>query len=301
VRRCIMGAVYNWRAPISRAMKQILVTGATGTVGRQVVSQLLATEGRVGALTRDPASANLPDGVDIRRGNLTIPQTLDACLDGVDVVFLVWTADSRAVSRAIEQIARYARQIVFLSSPHQTPHPLFQQPNPLAAMHAEIELSIQRSGLDWTFLRPGMFAANARSWWAPQIRAGDVVRWPYADAPTAPIHEADIAAVAVSALLDTRHNGADYVLTGPQSLTQREQVEIIGDVIGRQLHFEEISPEEARRELGFPLPAMNMLLNAWAAAVGQPALVTSTVADITRNPARSFRDWVIENVEEFKP
>jgi uncharacterized protein YbjT (DUF2867 family) len=296
-----MGAVYNWRAPISRAMKQILVTGATGTVGRQVVSQLLATEGRVGALTRDPASANLPDGVDIRRGDLTIPQTLDACLDGVDVVFLVWTADSRAVSRAIEQIARYARQIVFLSSPHQTPHPLFQQPNPLAAMHAEIELSIQRSGLDWTFLRPGMFAANARSWWAPQIRAGDVVRWPYADAPTAPIHEADIAAVAVSALLDTRHKGADYVLTGPQSLTQREQVEIIGDVIGRQLHFEEISPEEARRELGFPLPAMNMLLNAWAAAVGQPALVTSTLADITRNPARSFRDWVIENVEEFKP
>ncbi len=296
-----MGAVYNWRAPISRAMKQILVTGATGTVGRQVVSQLLATEGRVGALTRDPASANLPDGVDIRRGDLTIPQTLDACLDGVDVVFLVWTADSRAVSRAIEQIARYARQIVFLSSPHQTPHPLFQQPNPLAAMHAELELSIQRSGLDWTFLRPGMFAANARSWWAPQIRAGDVVRWPYADAPTAPIHEADIAAVAVSALLDTRHKGADYVLSGPQSLTQREQVEIIGDVIGRQLHFEEISPEEARRELGFPLPAMNMLLNAWAAAVGQPALVTSTVADITRNPARSFRDWVIENVEEFKP
>ena len=111
-----------------------------------------------------------------------------------------------------------------------------------------------------------------------------------------PIHEADIAAVAVSALLDTRHNGADYVLTGPQSLTQREQVEIIGEVIGRPLRFEEISPDEVRQELGFPLPAVNMLLNAWAAAVGQPALVTSAVADITRNPARSFRDWVIDHV-----
>lgn len=281
-------------------MKQVLVTGATGTVGRHVVSQLLATDVRVRALTRDPSVANLPNGVDLRRGDLTVSESLDACLDGVDVVFLVWTAQPDAVSNAVDRIARYARRIVFLSSPHQTPHPLFQQPNPLAAMHAEIERRIQASGVDWTFLRPGMFAANTRSWWAPQIRAGDVVRWPYADAPTAPIHEADIAAVAVSALLDTRHNSADYVLTGPQSLTQREQVEIIGDVIGRSLRFEEISPEEARQELGFPLPAVNMLLNAWAAAVGQPALVTSTVTDITGNPARSFRDWVIDHVDEFQ-
>ena len=281
-------------------MKQIVVTGATGNVGRQVVSQLLASDVKVRALTRDPSLANLPGGVDVRRGDLTVPESLDACLDGVDVVFLVWTAQPHAVSNALARISKYARRIVFLTSPHQTPHPLFQQPNPLAAMHAEIERLIQASGLDWTFLRPGMFAANARSWWAPQIRAGDVVRWPYAEAPTAPIHEADIAAVAVSALLDTRHNNADYVLTGPQSLTQREQVEIIGDVIGRSLRFEEISPEEARQELGFPLPAVNMLLNAWAAAVGQPALVTSAVTDITGNPARSFRDWAIDNADEFR-
>lgn len=280
-------------------MQRILVTGATGTVGHQVVEQLLATDVQVRALTRDPSSANFPAEVDVMRGDLTVPETLDACLDGVDVVFLVWTADPRAVSTAVDRISKYARRIVFLSSPHQTPHPLFQQPNPLAAMHAEIEQLIHASGLDWTFLRPGMFAANARSWWAPQIRVGDVVRWPYADAPTAPIHEADIAAVAVSVLLDTKHNGADYVLTGPQSLTQREQVEIIGAVIARSLRFEEISPEEARRELGFPVAAINMLLNAWSAAVGQPALVTSTVADITGNPARSFRDWVIDHVDEF--
>jgi uncharacterized protein YbjT (DUF2867 family) len=295
VRRCIIGA-----RQFQRGMKQILVTGATGTVGRAVVSQLLATDVRVRALTRNPASVNFPDAVDVRRGDLTVPETLDACLNGVDVVFLVWTAGPGAVAMAVDRIAKYARRIVFLSSPHQTTHPLFQQPNPLAAMHAEIERSINSSGLDWTFLRPGMFAANARSWWAPQIRAGDIVRWPYADAPTAPIHEADIAAVAVSTLLETRHNSADYVLTGPQSLSQREQVEIIGDVIGRSLRFEEISPEAARQELGFPLPAVNMLLNAWAAAIGQPALVTSTVADITGNPARSFRDWVIDHVDEFK-
>lgn len=280
-------------------MKRILVTGATGTVGRQVVEQLLATEVRVRALTRDLSSANLPAEVEVMRGDLTVPATLDACLDGVDVVFLVWTADPNAVANAVDRVAKYARRIVFLSSPHQTPHPLFQQRNPLASMHAEIERLIHASGLDWAFLRPGMFAANARSWWAPQIRVGDVVCWPYAAAPTAPIHEADIAAVAVSVLLDSKHNGADYVLTGPQSLTQREQVEIIGDVIGRSLRFEEISPDEARRELGFPVAAINMLLNAWAAAVGQPALVTSTVADITGDPARSFRNWVINHVDEF--
>jgi uncharacterized protein YbjT (DUF2867 family) len=282
-------------------VERILVTGATGTVGRQVVSQLVTTDVRVRALTRNPGLANLPAEIEVMRGDLTVPETLDACLDGVDVVFFVWTADPRAVSMAVDRISKQARRIVFLSSPHQTAHPLFQQPNPLAAMHAEIERLIKVSGLDWTFLRPGMFAANARSWWAPQIRVGDVVRWPYAAAPTAPIHEADIAAVAVSALLDTKHNGADYVLTGPQSLTQREQVEIIGEVIGRSLRFEELSPAEARQELGFPPAAMNMLLNAWAAAVGQPALVTSTVADITGKPARSFREWVIDNVDEFRP
>lgn len=280
-------------------MKRILVTGATGTVGRQVAGQLLAANVGVRALTRDPGSANLPAEVEVMRGDLTVPETLDACLDGVEVVFLVWTAGPDAVANAVDRIVKYARRIVFLSSPHQTPHPLFQQPNPLAAMHAEIERLIKVSGLDWTFLRPGMFAANARSWWAPQIRVGDVVRWPYGDAPTAPIHEADIAAVAVCALLDARHNGADYVLTGPQSLTQCEQVEIIGEVIGRSLRFDEISPEEARRELGFPVGAINMLLNAWAAAVGQPALVTSTVADVTGTPARSFREWVIDHVDEI--
>ena len=146
-----------------------------------------------------------------------------------------------------------------------------------------------------------MFAANARGWWAPQIRAGDVVRWPYADAPTAPIDERDIAAVAVRVLCEEFHGGKDYVLTGPQSLSQFEQVSIIGEVIGRALRFEEISPEEARHELSgvMPPPVVAMLLNAWAAGIGQPAFVTSTVADITGRPARTFRDWAIDHADEF--
>jgi uncharacterized protein YbjT (DUF2867 family) len=283
-------------------MKRILVIGATGTVGRQVISQLIAANVSVRALARNPDSANLPAQVEIVQGDLTIPDTLDRSLDDVDEVFMVWTAPGTAFASALERIAKHVSRIVFLSAPYQTAHPLFQQPNPHAKMHAEFDRLIEASGLEWTFLRPGMFAANALLWWAPQLRADDVVRWPYAEAPTAPIHERDIAAVAVRTLCEDGHGGKDYVLTGPQSLSQFEQVGIIGDVIGRSLRFEEISPEEARKELLTlgPLPAINMLLNAWAAAIGQPAFVTSTVADITGTPARTFRDWAIDHCTKFR-
>ncbi|MFL6263059.1 MAG: NAD(P)H-binding protein [Thermoanaerobaculia bacterium] len=281
-------------------MKRILVTGATGTIGRHVVSQLLATEPQVRAMTRNPGSAGLPSGIEVARGDLTDPASLDECLEGVDSVFLVWTAPADAFPAALDRIARQARRVVLLTSPHKTPHPLFQQANPMAAMYAEIERRIEASGLQWTFLRPGMFAANALAWWGPQIRAGGVVRWPYGEAPTAPIHERDVAAVAVRALLEDGHGRAEYVLTGPESLSQREQVTAIGEGIGRPLRFEEISSEEARRELPFPASALDMLLKAWAAALGHPALVTSTVEEVTGKPARSFRDWVSDHTGELR-
>jgi uncharacterized protein YbjT (DUF2867 family) len=215
----------------------------------------------------------------------------------------VWTAPPAAAAAALERIAKDARRIVFLSAPLKTAHPFFQQPNPLRALAAQIERLIETSGLQWTFLRPGMFAANGLRWWAPQIRAGgDVVRWPYAAVPTAPIHEHDIAAVAVRAVCDDGHAGAEYVLTGPQSLSQSEQISTIGAVIGRALRLEEISPEEARSELLSIMPAVavNMLLDAWAAAAGQPAFVTSTVAEITGAPARTFREWVADHAADFR-
>jgi uncharacterized protein YbjT (DUF2867 family) len=281
-------------------MHRILVTGATGTIGRQVVSQLLPTDAQVRAMTRNPDAAGLPSGVEVVRGDLTDPASLDACLEGVEAVLLVWIAPAGAFPAALERIAKRARRVVLLTSPHKTPHPLFQQTNPMAAMFAEIERRIEASGLQWTFLRPGMFAANALSWWGPQIRKGDVVRWPYGEAPTAPIHERDVAAVAVRALVEERHEGAEYVLTGPESLSQREQVAVIGEGIGRPLRFEELSPEEARREIPFPAAALDMLLKAWAATIGHPALVTSTVEEITGRPARRFREWVADHAGEFR-
>jgi uncharacterized protein YbjT (DUF2867 family) len=282
-------------------MNRILVIGGTGTVGRQVVSRLAATCAQVRAMARNPDAARLPPQVEVVRGDLTLPDTLDACFHGIDAVFLVWTAPAAAVAPALERITKHARRIVYLSAPLKTAHPLFQQPNPLRTMFEQIERLIETSGLQWTFLRPGMFAANALSWWAPQIRAGDVVRWPYLAAPTAPIDERDIAEVAVRALCEGGHAGAEYVLTGPQSLSQFEQVSEIGRVIGRSLRIEEISPGEARRELLTigPLGAVNMLLQAWAAAMGQPAHVTSTVAEITGAPPHTFFDWVTDNAAEF--
>ena len=283
-------------------MKPILVIGATGAIGSQVVSRLVTASAQVRAMARNPGTAYLPQQVEVVRGDLTIPETLDGCLDGIETVFLVWTAPPAAVAPALERITKRARRIVYLSAPLKTSHPLFQQPNLLRAMFEQIERLIETSGLEWTFLRPGMFAANALSWWAPQIRAGDVVRWPYLAAPTAPIDERDIAAVAVRALCEDGHAGAEYVLTGPQSLTQAEQISTIGRAIGRSVGMEEISPDEVRRELlriG-PLPAVNMLLQAWAAALGQPAHVTTTVAEITGTPAKTFLQWATDRATEFQ-
>jgi uncharacterized protein YbjT (DUF2867 family) len=283
-------------------MNRILIIGATGRVGRQVLSQLPATGVRVRALVRNPHSAGLPPHVDVVRGDLTVPESLDECLDGVDAVFLVWTAPPAAVAPALERIAKRTRRIVFLSSPHKTAHPFFQQPNPVRVLHAEIERLIETSGRQWTFLRPGMLASNALFWWARQIRAGDVVRWPYLAAPTAPIDERDIAAAAVRALCEDGHAGAEYVLTGPQSLSQFEQISTIGSAIGRSLRIEEMPPDEARDEWLTLMPAfiVNMLLDAWAAAIGQPAFVTSTVREITGAPARTFRDWAADHAAEFQ-
>ena len=282
-------------------MDPILVTGATGRVGRLVVAQLLGAGVPVRALTRRPAAAGLPAAAEVVAGDLTAPESLDAALQGVGGVFLVWTTPPTTAPAVIERIATHTRRVVFLSSPHRTPHPFFQQPNPTAALHADIERRIAAAGLSSTIIRPGMFASNARLWWAAMIRVGDIVRWPYGAAETAPIDDRDIAAVAVCALSEEGHVGKDYVLTGPESLSQAEQVSIIGAAIGRRIQFEELSPEEFRREVAGPWPnsVVDMLLAAWGATIGRPAHVTSTVADLVGSPPRTFRQWVVDHAAAF--
>jgi uncharacterized protein YbjT (DUF2867 family) len=172
----------------------------------------------------------------------------------------------------------------------------------MAAMLAEIERLIAAAGLASTIIRPGIFASNALAWWAAPIRRGDAVRWPYGAAETAPVDERDIAAVAARALYEDGHDGGDYVLTGPESLSQAEQVRIIGDVIGRPIAFEELSPDDFRRETEatWPRPVVEMLLSAWGATMGRPAFVTSTVSDVIGSPARTFRQWVVDHATAFR-
>jgi uncharacterized protein YbjT (DUF2867 family) len=282
-------------------MTPVLVTGATGRVGRVVVDLLLGAGIPVRALTRRPAAASLPAGVDVISGDLTVPESIDAALQGVSAVFLVWTAAPTTAPAVIERLAAHVRRVVFLSSPHRTPHPFFQQPNPMAVLHADIERLIAASGLASTIIRPGMFASNALHWWAAAIRRGDVVRWPYGAAETAPIDERDVAAVAARALYEDGHAGGDYVLTGPESLSQAEQIRIIGAVIGRPIRFEELSPEDFRRETAgsWPRPAVEMLLAAWGATMGRPAFVTSTVEDVIGSPPRTFHQWVVDHAAAF--
>jgi uncharacterized protein YbjT (DUF2867 family) len=282
-------------------MKPILVTGATGRVGRLVVDELLHAGVPVRALTRRPSAAALPPAVEVVAGDLTAPESLDAALHGVGAAFLVWTAPPTTTAAVVERLAAHTRRVVFLSSPHQTPHPFFQQPNPMAVLHAEIERRLAAAGLAATMIRPGMFASNVKPWWADSIRTRRAVRWPYAAAETAPIDERDIAAVAARALYADGHAGKDYVLTGPASLSHAEQVSIISAAIGHEIAFEELSPEEFRRETEglWPPSVVNMLLTAWAATIGRPAFVTSTVADVLGTPARSFRQWVADHAEIF--
>ncbi len=146
--------------------------------------------------------------------------------------------------------------------------------------------------------------SNARLWWSSRIRAGaNVIRWPYADVPTAPIDERDIAAVAVRMLFEDSQVGTDPVITGPESLTHADQVRIIGEVIGRPLRLQEITPDEARHELlsVIPIPPIiDLLLNAWGAGAGHAAYMASKVEEITGRPTRTFRDWVAGHASDFR-
>jgi uncharacterized protein YbjT (DUF2867 family) len=279
----------------------VLVTGATGG-GRAVVDLLIDAGVPVRALThRSEAVGTWPANVEVVTGDLTEPESLDAGLQGVGAVFLVWTAPPATAAAVIERLATHTRRVVFLSAPHNIEHPFFQQPNPMAVLYADIERLIVDAELASTIIRPGIFASNALLWWATAIHADGVVRWPYGAAETAPVDDRDVAAVAARTLYQDGHVGGDYVLTGPESLSQAEQVRIIGDVLGRPITFEELSPDEFRSETegSWPPQVVDMLLAAWGATMGRPAYVTSTVFDILGSAPRSFRQWVADHATAF--
>ncbi|MEV4174522.1 NAD(P)H-binding protein [Nonomuraea sp. NPDC049709] len=273
-------------------MGKILVTGATGNVGRHVVSRLTEAGLDVRAFARNPERVQAD--VETVRGDLTVPGTVEAALADVESVFLVWPGFTTGnASDVISVIARHARRVVYVSAN-------VSDDGTAASHYQEIEELIRRSGLGWTFLRPGGFAVNTLGW-ADQIRQG-VVRWPYGKASRALIHEQDIAAVAVHVLTSGGHNGASYVLSGPDELTQAEQVRVIGEVIGREVRWEELPPEEAREQLmaGWGDPAfVDSALRTWESFVTNPERATGTVEKLLGRPALTFRRWAEEHAADF--
>lgn len=278
----------------------IVVTGATGTVGRQVVTQLSERGVPVRALARDPASARLPEDVAVARADLADPASLEPHLPGADSVFLVWPFTSPGLaaelgSRVVHVLARHVPRIVYLSAQAAAGRP--------GSFWATIERLIEESGAQWTFLRPTGFATNTLMW-ADQIRSSGVVRWPYGAAVRSLIHERDIAAVAVAALTADRHAGQKYLLTGPEAMTQAEQVRLIGEAIGRPVRWAELAPETARQQLlaAWGDPAfVDSALTTWAGLVTQPEPVTRTVEQVTGAPARTFRQWAGDHASDFRP
>jgi uncharacterized protein YbjT (DUF2867 family) len=280
------------------------VTGATGNVGRHVVESLLGAGAKVRALTRNPRAAGLPEGAEVVVGDLGQDPRLPAtALEGVEAVFLNPAAVGGATAEFLELARRQGvRRVVVLSSA-SVQDGLERQHGPIAERHKLIEEVVEASGLEWTHLRPGEFAANALFQWAPQIRATGVVRGAYGMSAVAPIHERDIADVAVRALVDApAHAGARYELSGPEPLTQYEKVRLIGEAVGRPLRFEEIPPEEARRamvERGLPAEVADVLLGYQAATVERPGPVSPVVREVTGHPGRTFARWAAEHAAAF--
>ncbi|MGW2541238.1 NmrA family NAD(P)-binding protein [Kitasatospora sp. NPDC001574] len=278
----------------------ILVIGATAHFGRQTVEALAGAGRQVRALSRTPERAGLPEGVEVVGGDLARPETLGPALDGVTELFLVlpYGADARPLLDQVRQAG--VRQIVFLSS-GAVVDGTDPQPDVIAAYHAKVEQEIRATGVDWTFLRLFFPAINSLAW-AMQVQGGDTVRGPHAAAASSVVHERDVAEAAAAVLGAVEHHGRVHELTGPQSLTQTEQVEVLGRALGRELRFEEVADHVVRQQLGRFMDAdfAGALLDLMANTVGGPAPVGDTVEKLTGHPARPYAQWVADHLADFR-
>jgi uncharacterized protein YbjT (DUF2867 family) len=275
----------------------ILVTGATASVGRLLVDELVAAGAPVRALTNKPTRAALPEGVEVARGYLGKPETLPAALAGVDTVYL---APLPAYVDDFVRCARDAgvRRVVVLSG---EPAEYEAQGDPSTWHYYRIERAIEEAGFDWTFLRPGQFMNNTLDW-APSIKADGVVRAPYADAVQTPIDLADIAAVARVVLLSSAYNGQKITMSGPEGITPPEQVGCISEALGREVRFEELSPSEYLEGLApvIGLETAQWLLDGFRMMAEHPMKPEPAVADLTGRPGTTYREWAFSNADAFR-
>ncbi|MBO0869104.1 MAG: NAD(P)H-binding protein [Micromonosporaceae bacterium] len=269
----------------------ILVTGATGTVGRELVQQLASTGCPVRALVRDPAKlGDLADRVQVHIGDLDDPATLRPAMAGVARVFLLTSATRQDAAVLAAAKAAGATHIVKLSTQEAGWVPVEGHGH----WHREREQLIQASGLAWTFLRPTMFMDTALQW-AATVRAQQTIYFPVGDARLAPVDPADVAAVAAAALTGTGHAGNGYELTGGQLLSGEELASTLGEVLGQPIRYVDV-PESAMGEqmhrAGLPGYVVDGLLETFRLVrAGRFGYTTQLVEQVTGRPPGTFRRW----------
>ncbi|WP_234544114.1 NAD(P)H-binding protein [Streptomyces shenzhenensis] len=281
----------------------ILVTGATGNIGRELTRELDAKGATLRLLVRDPArAADLPERAERAVGDLGEPATLPPAFAGVDKLFLLTQGIGTEYTAAAIAAAEAAgvHHIVHLSSFHVTFDPI----PAMGRWHHEREKIIRASGISATFLRPGGFMTNALDW-LPTIREGNYVLDPVGPGRYAPIDPADIAAVAALALTEAGHQDKEYVLTGHEMFTVTEQVRVISETIGRDIEVRETAtPAEAVR-FRFPNGAPQALADALTEGLtlmrtDTVGFRTDTVQRLLGRSPRTFADWCTRNADAFQ-
>jgi uncharacterized protein YbjT (DUF2867 family) len=282
----------------------IMVTGATGNVGRPLVTQLLDRGAKVRAISRCPNIAGLPEGAEVVEADPSRPDSLHGCFDGVTAIFL----NARAVQNAASEVLTVAKRAgvvraVALAATNVDEDHTRQPSRWRGDLNAELEQAVIASGLEWVSLRPNEYASNFLGLWAAQLRSGNLIRAPFGASQHAPIDERDIAAVAVEALLTDRLLGQKVPLTGPRYQTARELANTLAEALGRPISFEEVPPDLARQAMlaqGFPEGFVTGYLLLQAEAMDKPAQVTDTVERILGRPATDFATWAADHAESFR-
>lgn len=268
----------------------ILVTGATGHVGRHLVTQLNDAGHRVRALTRNPARANLPAGVEVVAGDLTDTSTLTAAFDSIEGIHLITFGGDNG-----EELTN-GPEIIALAERHG-----IRRATVLGGWSpTSIEAALQGSSIAWTILQPGEFMGNALEL-AEEIRTSRTVSM-LATYPSAVVHEADIAAVAVAALTQNGHAGQSYPLTGPEALTPAERVRILAEATGQDIAFVHLNEEAERARLqsyGYDEEYVEFGIQLATNPPDAAGVVLPTVEEVTGQPARTFARWAHEHAEQF--
>jgi (4-alkanoyl-5-oxo-2,5-dihydrofuran-3-yl)methyl phosphate reductase len=278
----------------------ILVTGATGNVGSELVPQLLALGQSVRVLTRDERKvADLDANVERAVGDFDQPETLEKAMQGVDRIFLV-TAETQQDINVLEAAKRSGiKHVVKLSSSQV----LWADFLPIGRWELEQEKLIEASGLAWTMLRPGQFMSNALMW-AAMVKKRGMVIFPGGKGRTAPIDPSNVAEMAVLALTQPGHEGRRYEPTGPEFLTTAQQAQILGKVLGKRLHYVNPPLFVARifmRRSGMKPELVDALL-ILAKAAGRGALErpVDTMPQLFGHPLRTFEDWCRKHIAAFQ-